>query len=506
MSHDTLPFNADPSFGEGASTDDTERLLVDLAQLGPMAYDLRREAEADNLGIRVTSLDKEIALRRPRPESDAGQGRALDLFEPEPWRDTVNGAELLDAITAALGRFLVLPEHSDTAIALWTLHAHAHNAADIAPRLAFTSPLPRCGKTTALSIVGRLVPRALPASNITTAAVFRVIEAAKPTLLVDEADTFLRDSDELRGVLNCGHSRENANVVRVVGDTNEPKSFSTWAPIAIAIIGRLPATLEDRSIVVPMKRKTTGERIERFRRNRLDEIADLASMTARWAADNLSTLTGREPDQPNGLHDRAADNWEPLFSIADLAGGDWPKRAREAALALSGGGEEDSYGALVLADIREIFQSKEVDRLPSETICNELAGLEDRPWGEYRREKPISTRQLARLLKPFNINSGTKRQGEDTFKGYLLSDFQDAFIRYQPPNLSVTAAQPAENLDFSRNLSVTNAPNVTDRDEQNPKDSAACGAVTDRNGGMPHEGVVVGDSAPEDDGVMEWTG
>ena len=92
--------------------------------------------------------------------------------------------------------------------------------------LGITSPTPECGKTTCLTFLGALVPRACPASNITTAALFRAVEKWQPTLLIDEADTFLKNSDELRGVLNSGHQRSNAYVIRTTGDDHEPKRFA----------------------------------------------------------------------------------------------------------------------------------------------------------------------------------------------------------------------------------------------------------------------------------------
>ena len=94
-----------------------------------------------------------------------------------------------------------------TALALWTLHAHAHAQFTVSPVLSLVSPEKRCGKTTTLYVLGALVPRPPPASNMTTAALFRAIDRYRPTLLIDEADTFLEQNEELRGVLNSGHSR-----------------------------------------------------------------------------------------------------------------------------------------------------------------------------------------------------------------------------------------------------------------------------------------------------------
>ena len=63
-------------------------------------------------------------------------------------------------------KFLVLSEGAAEALALWTLHTHAHDAARISPILAVTSPQKRCGKTKTLDVLGPLVRRPLPASPL----------------------------------------------------------------------------------------------------------------------------------------------------------------------------------------------------------------------------------------------------------------------------------------------------------------------------------------------------
>ena len=166
-------------------------------------------------------------------------------------------------------RHVVLPVGGADAAALWTLHAHAHDTAAISPILAITSPTPECGKTTLLTLLGALVPKPLAASNITAAPLFRAVEKWRPTLLIDEADTFLRDSDELRGIINSGHNRGAAFVIRSVGDDHEPRQFMTWAPKVIALIGKLPPTLASRAIHIEMRRLGPGETVEPVRADRL---------------------------------------------------------------------------------------------------------------------------------------------------------------------------------------------------------------------------------------------
>jgi putative DNA primase/helicase len=422
-----------------------------LATLSPLDYDLVREFEADRLGIRISCLDEEVERIR--------QGQSTNSLlppEPEPWPDPVNGAEILSEISATLRRYLVLTDAQATAIALWIAHAYSHDAATISPRLSITSPTKRCGKTTLLSVVQTLAPRALSTSNISPAAVFRVIEAIKPTLLIDEADTFLRGNDDLRGILNGGHNRALARVIRIAGENLEPVVFNIWAPVAIAMIGRLPSTLADRSIEIELRRKRKDEVYERFRSDRIDHFVILRRKIARWAADHIDTLRNADPEVPEELHDRAADNWRPLLAIADEAGDPWPQLARTAAITLTRTDTDDAPGIRLLEDIRalSITAPNRSSGIFTKDLLQALHANEQRPWATWTRGRPITPHQLSRLLGPFGIPSPrTIRIGQKTGKGYRFDDFADAFSRYLPP-LTVTPTQAANSLGFDRHSTL----------------------------------------------------
>ena len=232
--------------------------LMQLAALDPLAYDRQRRVAAEKLGCRVSTLDEMVTASRCVLENSSGDGAAVSFEAPEPWPEPVDGAALLQEMVATFGRFLTLPPMTADALALWVMHAHCHQAADVSPILALTSPEKRCGKTRTLTLLGRLVPKPLTTANITTAAVFRSVEKWRPTLLIDEGDSFLGDNEDLRGVLNSGHSQATAYVIRTVGEDHEPRRFGTWAPKAIALIGSLPATLADRSIENSHAQKAAG--------------------------------------------------------------------------------------------------------------------------------------------------------------------------------------------------------------------------------------------------------
>jgi len=277
-----------------------------------------------------------------------------------------------------------------------------------------------------LDVIERLVARPLQTSSITAAALFRTVELARPTLLIDECDTFLSQNDELRGVLNNGH-RRGGQVTRTVGDSFEPRVFSTHCPCVIAMIGKLPDTLDDRSVRISLKRRLSSEDISQFRADRVDDLTILARKAARWTADNAGRLADADPILPPGIFNRDADNWRPLFSIAAVAGGHWPELARRAAVAATGAPDE-SLKVTLLADIREAFGT--LDRISSEDLVKALLDMKERPWGECNHGKALTQNQLARRLKQFKLEPKTIRIASSTPKGYLRADFDETCMRY----------------------------------------------------------------------------
>lgn len=473
-----------------------DEALERLAALPEIEYEQTRKEEAKKLGIRATVLDKQVKAAR-----SAGNDSGPGLFDPEPWPVEVVGADLLDGIVIALRRYVVMPKHTAEAAALWVAHCHCFECFQHTPRLAVAAPQKQCGKTTLLDTIGHIVPRAMSTENLSVAVLFRAIEKFRPTVLADEVDTYLRDNDELRGILNSGH-RRGGTVLRCEGDDNEVRSFNTFAPVATGGIGRLPGTLEDRSICITLQRRKASEHIVNFRSDRVDHLHELASMAARWGDDHMVDLRNADPGIPAGLYNRIADNWRPLLAIADAAGGDWPEKAREAALHLSGSAEDDdSAGVKLLADIRTIFETRATISIASADLVVDLVDMDDRPWPEWKRGKPITTVQVSRLLKPFGINSTTIRaEGySKPLKGYKRAAFEEAFARYlpTPPISSVTPLQTKETAGYSDFRNVTPDSDVTDQNPPKPRETAACNGVTDQKGG---NGLCVhcGQSAADD--------
>ena len=294
---------------------DASAVIDELAKLDVLEFEMRRKSAAEELGIRVRVLEELVAARREL---------ARDLTEVstfmvpvQPWADPVDGIAILEELCDTIDRHLILPESATEAMALWIVHAHAHDAARHSPILFITSPTKQCGKTNLLSLLSMVVPKALSAANVTPATVFRAIARWHPTMLIDEMDTFLSDKSDLRGVLNSGHTRSQAFVLRCVGDDLVPTQFSTWSPKAFAAIGRIHPTLEDRSIKIELSRKLRSQKVSRIP-NRDDAYADLRSKLARWATDHVEKLKDMHPDIPKDLSDRGRDRTAGLLISAAM--------------------------------------------------------------------------------------------------------------------------------------------------------------------------------------------
>jgi hypothetical protein len=478
--------------GDGEDGTSDEQLMTELAALPRLEYAKRRKEVAKRIGITVTELDKIVADARGEMVP-----ATPERWSVTPWETAINTSELLTALRDTFLRYIILPVHAAIAMALWTLHAWALDAAYVSPFLMLTSPEMRCGKSTALSVLYWTGPRTALASNISPAAIFRYIEASHPTLLIDEAETFVTGNEEVRGILNSGHSRDTATIIRLVpaGDKYEPKEFSTWTAKAIASIGKLAGTLRDRSIILLMRRKKRSERVVKLRGRDTVEFLELRRKARRWADDNVDTLKEAHPAIPEELNDRATDNWEPLLAIADLAGNEWPILARTAEIKLSADSdaevEADSNKVRLLAGIRAIFDELAVDRLPSAEVVAELAKDADGPWASYgRNSKSITQRQVATLLSDFTTASGTKikprniRSDGKVVKGYFRDDFADAFERYlspSPPVQSATALQANDVSDLQEKSSATPDFIVADENVPNALKSNGCSGVADRD-------------------------
>lgn len=346
---------------------------------------------------------------------------------------------LLSEVGDFIRRYVVLQgDFFYDAVALWVLHAHAVAAFDTSPRLLFKSPEKESGKTRGLEVLEVLTPNPLFVMNATIAAIFRLLAMEQVTPLFDEVDAIFSpraatQHEDLRALLNAGY-RRGANVARVVGEGKKMtvKRFNVFAATGLAAIGNLPDTIESRSIIVPMRRRAPDEPVAQFRRRAVEnEASDLRAALAEWAAVYVDLLAQAEPSMPEGVTDRAADCWEALLAIADLADGEWPQRARDAAQAIVAGrvAEDQSVGVRLLVDVREVLNG--CDRISSAGLLAKLNSLEESGWGGWHDGKGMNARDLAGRLKAYGIKpKGVRLSDGSTPNGFQREDFRDAFARY----------------------------------------------------------------------------
>jgi hypothetical protein len=437
--------------------------------LAVVPADQRREvfdrllASAGGIG-RAPARDRRSAATPEESEDGPGETDRFDDVPDEP------GLQVLDDVVGFLRRFVAFPvDHQVEAVALWIVHTYGVDVIDTTPRLVVRSPEKRSGKTRCLEIVELLARRAVLAANVSSPALYRLIEANRPTFLIDEADTIFGKArggdprnEDLRGIVNAGH-RRGVFAIRCVGEgaSITVKRFDVFGPVALAGIGELPDTIEDRAVVIRLRRRRPGDQVESLRRRLHEsEARVLGRRIAAWMHRHQDEFHDHIPAAPSGLTDRALEAWEPLLTVADIAGGDWPTRARKAAVGLKGDSVEGDAtdGVRLLADIRAIFTEATGDRMWSATIVEKLNALEEAPWSGWHRGGGFATRDLARMLREFDIRSRDVRIGDTNRKGYYFSDFEDAWSRYPTdspapaPGSATSATSATEQASTTRDV------------------------------------------------------
>jgi hypothetical protein len=349
-----------------------------------------------------------------------------------------NAASVLDRTAAFLRRYVVFASAEQVdAVALWVGHTWLYDQFDTTAYLAIQSPEKRSGKSRLLEALRLLVRDGVPMAGVSLAAFFRLIDERHPTVLFDEADAVFnkRTSDsteDIRGALNNGY-RRGVPFWRVVGDGKKMRveSFDVFCPKAIASIRALPDTVQDRSIVIALKRRARHEMVERFRFRGAEQEA--IPIREWWESIAEALRLAEQADCPDELDDRAADSWEPLLALADAAGGEWPMRARRAALVLSGASEpdDDTLSVRLLDGIRDAFASRAADRLATSELLDVLRADEEAPWDEWHG-RGLKAEGLSYLLRPYGIRPRQMKVAGVKVRGYDLDQFTDAFTRYLP--------------------------------------------------------------------------
>jgi len=416
---------------------DAQAEVQRLAGLDPATYETERKGAATRLGWRASVLDLEVKNARPRTVGKDDGGQTAVVEDLDPWEYPVEGASLAEEIRDRLRAHVVFGADADMDCAtLWAIGTYLMDTWRLWPRLLITSPTKACGKSTFLEVIDAMVHRGFIVSNASPAAIFRTIEAWKPTLLLDEADTWMRQNEDPAGILNSGHTRRTARVIRVqeVNGEHVPTPFSTWCPMAIAGIGSQRDTLMSRSIVIGLRRKLPEETVARLPFELHGQMLRVRRQVARWTEDNAIRI-GEMEDEPSACgNDRMQDNFTPLWRIAQVLGGPWPDRIASAYAAQAQAQDEDDdpAGVMLLRDIADLFATRtgHPDRIASSELVADLITMEDRPWAEWRHGKPLTATTSAKLMKPFGIKATVRKLHGTSARVYLRSEVEAAAARY----------------------------------------------------------------------------
>jgi putative DNA primase/helicase len=429
---------AEREAGAKPAAEPGKAFISKLARMDELTYQMNRAESAELLGIRVTVLDKEVQKARGQ-KAEAGQGRKVEAQEIKAWEQSVDGAKLLDEISGALREHIVLTKEQADTVALYSVYTHAYEVFKVAPRLGVRAPTRECGKSELLYRIQRFVPRPLSTENLTGPVLFRLIEQQHPTLIVDEFDNLLSDGkSELLGLFNSGYAR-NGKAYRLVevGSNHELREFSTFSPLVYGMIGKPTDSFNSKSIPIEMRRATPAEwRVLLSLEDGEEEdqrLQALGRQAARWASDNIELLKAAKPNM-GSLTNRPATNWKLLFAVAQVAGGEWPARARSAAAAAAKLKQNPADEEELFAAIKAIFGTSTKDYVESESLVHRLAEVEGGPWAEYGKTgKPITQNALARLLRGFGIKPGQVGPEYARKRGYLRVQFEEVFASYVVP-------------------------------------------------------------------------
>jgi hypothetical protein len=393
----------------------------------------------------------------------------------------LDGAQLLGDVAAFLRSYVAFPSaHAAAAVTLWAAHTHLAAQFDSTPRLALVSPEKQCGKSRVLELLDLLCAGAEVLSGASPAYLYRRVGAGEVTILLDEADAIWKrgktdeTAEALRSIVNAGH-RKAAMVGRVEmnGQAAKLVRFRVYAPAAIAGIGNLPDTIMDRAVIVRMRRRAPDEPVRDYReRVTRPEGEALHDRLQAWAASVAERVGDPWPEMPSAVADRAADVWEPLLMVGELAGDKWGQLAWDACTAFAEGARDDTetVGTRLLADLRQVFGEQE--KMSTDAILTALCALEESPWADWYGHT-LNPRDLAKLLKPYGVRSDKIRIGEQSVRGYRSEDLRQPWRSYLPAG-SGTSGTSGTSLASH----VPDVPDVPDTTAE----QAALDLVTDKLG------------------------
>jgi hypothetical protein len=356
----------------------------------------------------------------------------------------------VDEVEAFLRRYVVFASDAQVvACSLFVVHTHLIDAAEMTPYLAVTSAEKQSGKSRLLDVLEVLVRDPWKVVSPSSAVLYRVIDQLRPTLLLDEVDAIFSQRgafEDIRAVLNAGF-RRGSPIPRWDAEGKTVDMFDPFGAKVLAGIGELPDTVQDRSIPIRLKRRTGEETVARFRRPQAETGEALRIRLQEWAGAHLDAVKAAEPHLPDELSDRQQDAWEILVAIADVTGGDWSERARDAAVTLAKSRVDGhtSWGIHLLDDLRTLYRQEGQRHLTSAESLRWLNTLDAAPWSTWNGGVGLNSYRLNALLKPYEIHTRDVRiKGRPSaVKGIHRDDLEEAFRRWLPDEEEDTSPNTA---------------------------------------------------------------
>jgi Protein of unknown function (DUF3631) len=376
-----------------------------------------------------------------RIEKVLANGEVKTLYEAAHAEAHEDGTALLRDVEVFISRFAVLPPGALLPASLFTVGTHCFDVFETFPYLALISPEKGCGKTRTTEVLEQIIAEPVRAVCISEAALFRIVEDRKPTLILDEAEGLTgkgERAEAIRSLLNAGN-RAGAQVPRCIGQSHDLRFFSVYCPKIVCAIRVCPETVKDRAIVLAMQRKRPGQNVERFILRRIKpEGQRLRQRIQTFVQTNRAAIErAYEKLDVDFLSDRELENFEPLLAILTIADASRLAELRGAAELLADGkrnsAEDDSLTLRLLADIRAVWPEDE-PKLFSAELVQRLKGVEDGPWAS---DEKFDMRKLSRFLRPYGVTPQTVQIGSDSKKGYYRENLEAPFASY-------LAKQPSE--------------------------------------------------------------
>ncbi len=292
-------------------------------------------------------------VARPQGTAVAVRGRELD------------GDRLLKDAYTALKHFAVWPSEAALVTAvLYAAHAHAKAETTLddgrkvrlpvwqyEPRLFLTSAGGGSGKSWMARLIAKLCPNGKMLVEVNKPNLVRLIEE-QATVVVSEMDVLVgsgKRSQWFTGIANASYEPDQAtsrvqNAKRVEIPLMCPMILDGLETV-ITSTGVELRTLVSRCILIRVKRAPDGYRAPRFDQAAREVFKLGSQKLGAWMTQAVAEGIGNYvPEVPEGFGNRPAALWEPLLAVADWAGGNWPKRARQACEELESSAAVDEDG------------------------------------------------------------------------------------------------------------------------------------------------------------------